>query len=62
VPSCGAVVRSWTVGIVRSSRVFSYGGVVRMGTVEEPCCTLEGQGVQSSPSTRGSIAHCAPYL
>jgi hypothetical protein len=33
VPGCGAVARSWTVGMVKSAKVFSSGGVVVMGIV-----------------------------
>jgi hypothetical protein len=33
VPGCAAAVRSWTVGMVRSVKVFSDGGVVAMGIV-----------------------------
>jgi hypothetical protein len=42
VPGCGRAVSSWTVGMVRSNGVLSWGDVVVMGTVV--VTTLHPQG------------------
>jgi hypothetical protein len=41
---CGAVVHSWTVGMVRSVIVFSGGGLVMMGAVGVTTLHPRGSG------------------
>jgi hypothetical protein len=44
VSGCGMVVRNKTIRMVRGTEVPSGGGVVVMGTVGSPHCTLDRWG------------------
>jgi hypothetical protein len=49
VHGCIVTVCNWTIGIVRNVEVFSYGGVVRMGTVEVTTLHPRGSGSLELP-------------
>jgi hypothetical protein len=63
VPSCGAVVRTGTIEMVRSAGVFSGGGVVVMGTIGVTTVHLRrASGSGASPFARGSVALIGGFL